>query len=107
MTESFIQSSWAKKDPAFDSSLRPTSLKNFLGQKGLKEKLHITIEAAKERNEPLGHCLFHGPPGLGKTTLANILAKEMGTNLVVTSGPVIDKPADLAGILINFQPSPV
>lgn len=103
MTESFIQSSWTKKDPPFDTPLRPKSLDHFLGQEGLKERLSIFLGAAKQRKEALGHCLFHGPPGLGKTTLANILAQEMGTNLVTTSGPAIDKAGDLAGILTNLQ----
>ena len=103
MTESFIQSSWTKKDPPFDAPLRPKSLEHFLGQDGLKERLAVFLGAAKQRKEPLGHCLFHGPPGLGKTTLANILAQEMGTHLVTTSGPAIDKAGDLAGILTNLQ----
>lgn len=103
MTESYIQSSWAKKDPPFDAPLRPKSLEHFLGQDSLKERLAVFLGAAKQRNEPLGHCLFHGPPGLGKTTLANILAQEMGSHLVCTSGPAIDKAGDLAGILTNLQ----
>lgn len=103
MTESFIQSSWTKKDPPFDAPLRPKSLDHFLGQEGLKERLSVFLGAAKKRKESLGHCLFHGPPGLGKTTLANILAQEMGTSLVTTSGPAIEKAGDLAGILTNLQ----
>lgn len=103
MTESYIQSSWTKKDLPFDTPLRPKSLEHFLGQDGLKERLSVFLGAAKQRKESLGHCLFHGPPGLGKTTLANILAQEMGTNLVTTSGPAIDKAGDLAGILTNLQ----
>ena len=69
----------------------------------MRQRLEVVIEAAKQRGEPLGHCLFCGPPGLGKTTLANILAKAMGSNLVVTSGPVIEKAGDLAGVLTNLQ----
>lgn len=103
MSESFIQSSWTKTDPPFDTPLRPKSLEHFLGQDGLKERLAVFLGAAKQRKEALGHCLFHGPPGLGKTTLANILAQEMGTHLVTTSGPAIDKAGDLAGILTNLQ----
>lgn len=103
MTEPYIQSSWAKKDPPFDAPLRPKELRDFLGQEELKKRLEVFIGAAKERSEPLGHCLLHGPPGLGKTTLANILSTSMGTQLVTTSGPSIEKAADLAGILTNLE----
>lgn len=103
MSESFIQSSWAKKDPPFDVPLRPKALSDFHGQEELKNRLHVFIEAAKQRGEALGHCLFHGPPGLGKTTLASILSQAMGTNLVTTSGPSIEKAGDLAGILTNLE----
>ena len=103
MTESFIQSSVKKKDPPFDTPLRPKALTDFLGQEELKARLQVFIEAAKQRKESLGHCLFHGPPGLGKTTLANILSQSMGTNLVTTSGPSIEKAGDLAGILTNLD----
>ena len=78
-------------------------MSDFIGQDHLRDRLTVLIEAAKQRKEALGHCLFSGPPGLGKTTLANILAKAMGTNIVVTSGPVIEKPGDLAGILTNLK----
>ena len=103
MSESFIQSSWTKKDPPFDAPLRPKKLADFLGQESLKKRLTVFIEAAKERKEPLGHCLFHGPPGLGKTTLATILSESMGSHLVTTSGPSIEKAGDLAGILTNLE----
>lgn len=83
--------------------LRPQSLTDFSGQDAIRERLDVLIGAAKQRKEPLGHCLFCGPPGLGKTTLANILAHAMGTNIVVTSGPMIEKAGDLAGILTNLQ----
>lgn len=82
-----------------EGNLRPESLKDFTGQDSLKENLEIAIQAAKIRQEPLDHCLFAGPPGLGKTTLAGIIAKEMGSRLHVTSGPVLDKPSVLAGML--------
>ncbi|NGX47587.1 MAG: Holliday junction ATP-dependent DNA helicase RuvB [Chlamydiae bacterium] len=103
MSESFTQSSWTEKDPPFDSSLRPKKLTDFLGQEALKTRLGVFIEAARQRKEPLGHILFHGPPGLGKTTLANILSQEMGTHLITTSGPTIEKAADLAGLLTNLE----
>lgn len=100
---SFITSSFSKPDEKFESTLRPSLLKEFTGQPQVHERLNVYIQAAKERGEPLGHILFHGPPGLGKTTLAGILAAEMGTNLVVTSGPVIEKAGDLAGILTSLK----
>lgn len=101
--KTFIESSLEKEDVNFEVPLRPQSLTDFLGQDSIRERLEVFIGAAKQRGEPLGHCLFSGPPGLGKTTLANILAKSMGTNLVVTSGPVIEKPGDLAGVLTNLK----
>ncbi len=82
-----------------DSALRPTCLAEFVGQDSLKENLKIFIEAAKARTEALDHCLFYSPPGLGKTTLSNILASEMGVNIKVTSGPVLARPGDLAAML--------
>ncbi len=103
MSDSFIQSSWTQKDPPFDVPLRPKKIIDFLGQDPLKERLGVFIKAAKQRKEPLGHCLFHGPPGLGKTTLAIILSQEMGTQLISTSGPTIEKAADLAGLLTNLE----
>ena len=84
---------------SFEYALRPTSLKEFVGQDKLKENLKIFIEAAKNRGEALDHCLFYSPPGLGKTTLSNILAKEMGVNIKTTSGPVLARPGDLAAML--------
>jgi Holliday junction DNA helicase RuvB len=103
MAESLIKSSWTKLDEPFEVPLRPQTLLDFAGQDNIRERLEVFISAAKQRNEALGHCLFHGPPGLGKTTLANIIAKTMGTNLVVASGPVIEKAGDLAGILTNLK----
>jgi Holliday junction DNA helicase RuvB len=103
MLKNFIESSLGKEDESFEIPLRPQSLNEFIGQDLVRERLEVLIGAAKQRKEALGHCLFNGPPGLGKTTLANILAKVMGTNLVVTSGPVIEKAGDLAGVLTNLK----
>lgn len=101
--KSFIESSLAQTDVSFDVPLRPQSLIDFVGQDQIRERLEVLIGAAKQRGDVLGHCLFSGPPGLGKTTLASILSKAMGTNLVVTSGPAIEKAGDLAGVLTNLK----
>jgi Holliday junction DNA helicase RuvB len=103
MSESFIHSSWSKQDETFEVPLRPQSLSDFVGQEQIRDRLDVFMGAAIQRQEALGHCLFYGPPGLGKTTLANIIAKTMGTRLVVTSGPMIEKAGDLAGILTNLK----
>jgi holliday junction DNA helicase RuvB len=101
--ESFIESSLSKEDFTFEVPLRPQSLDDFIGQDEIRARLEVFIGAAKQRKEALGHCLLCGPPGLGKTTLAGIIAKSMGSSLIVTSGPVLEKPGDLAGILTNLQ----
>jgi len=88
-------------------TLRPRSLDEYIGQEELKRNLRIFIEAAKSRSDPLDHVLFHGSPGLGKTSLAHIIARELGVNITSTSGPVIEKPGDLAAILTNLQPMDV
>ena len=84
-------------------AVRPTNFGEYIGQEKIKENLKIFVQAAKNREESLDHCLFHGPPGLGKTTLANIIATELGVNIISTSGPVIEKSGDLAAILTNIQ----
>ena len=86
-----------------ENSLRPASLDEYIGQDKVKENMKIYIEAAKKRGEPLDHCLFYGPPGLGKTTLANIIANEMNSNIKITSGPAIEKAGDLAALLTNLS----
>ncbi len=86
----------------FDRALRPKTLLDFIGQNHIKELLDISIQAARLRGEPLDHVLLYGPPGLGKTTLASIIAREMGVEITVSSGPVIEKPSDLAGVLTNL-----
>ena len=90
-----------------DKALRPLSFDDFTGQEQVIENLKIFVEAANQREDSLDHTLFHGPPGLGKTTLAHILANELGVSLKVTSGPVLDKPGDLAGLLTNLEPRDV
>lgn len=91
------------EEEEIDRSLRPKRLVDYVGQTGVKEKLEIFIEAAKRRGEPLDHCLFSGPPGLGKTSLAIIIANEMGANIKSTSGPAIERPGDLAALLTNLE----
>jgi len=91
------------EDQGAEITLRPRRLKEFVGQEKVKEALEIAVTAAKQRGEPLDHLLFHGPPGLGKTTLAALIAQEMGTRLRTTSGPVLEKPADLVGFLTNQE----
>ena len=90
-----------------DPAIRPDRFSDFIGQEALKETLRIAIEAARRRGEPLDHTLFSGPPGLGKTTLAHIIAREMGSSIHCTSGPVLEKPGDLAGVLTNLEPGDV
>ena len=91
----------------FENALRPLSFKDFSGQKKIVENLEVFVEAAKYRGEPLDHTLLHGPPGLGKTTLSNIIANELGVGFKITSGPVLDKPGDLAGILTSLEKNDV
>ena len=96
-----------EEDIKIEGELRPLSLKEYIGQEKTKQTLEIYIKAAKERGEPLDHVLFYGPPGLGKTTLAGIIANEMGVNMKVTSGPAIEKPGEMAAILNSLQENDV
>ena len=104
MAKRMIETSLTQEDVKIEGSLRPKCLADYIGQTKVKENLKIYIEAAKQRNDALDHVLFYGPPGLGKTTLAGIIAAEMGVNMKVTSGPAIEKPGEMAAILNNLQP---
>lgn len=98
-----IETSLKEEDIRVEGSLRPKQLDDYIGQSKIKENLKIYIEAAKKRQDPLDHVLFYGPPGLGKTTLAGIIANEMQVNMKVTSGPAIEKPGEMAAILNNLK----
>jgi len=101
------QESYSSKERDFENALRPLRFTDFSGQQKVVENLEVFVEAAKYRGEPLDHTLLHGPPGLGKTTLSNIIANELGVGFKITSGPVLDKPGDLAGILTSLEPNDV
>ncbi len=96
-----------KTELEIEKVLRPTQFEDFAGQRKMVENLKVFVEAAKQRGESLDHVLLHGPPGLGKTTLSYIIANEMGVNIKVSSGPVLDKPGDLAGLLTNLEENDV
>ena len=103
MDRRIITTDFTSEDVKIENNLRPSSLDEYIGQTAIKENLKVFIEAAKSRKESLDHCLFYGPPGLGKTTLAGVIAAEMGVNIKVTSGPTIEKPGDMAAILNNLS----
>lgn len=103
MERRIITTEFTSEDSSIENNLRPDSLSDYVGQEKIKENLKVFIEAARNRGEALDHCLFYGPPGLGKTTLAGIIAKEMGVKIKITSGPAIEKPGDLASILSSLQ----
>jgi len=103
MARRTIETNLTEEDIKIEGSLRPQLLKDYIGQQKAKEMLKIYIEAAKQRKDPLDHVLFYGPPGLGKTTLAGIIANEMGVHIKTTSGPAIEKPGEMAAILNNLQ----
>lgn len=103
MKDRIVTSGFTETDIDIERSLRPQRLEDYIGQDRVKRQMAIFIQAAQKRNEPLDHVLLYGPPGLGKTTLANIIAQEMGTNIKTTSGPAIEKPGDLAAILTSLK----
>ncbi len=103
MAKRLIETSFTEEDSKIENSLRPQFLKDYIGQTKIKDNLKVFIAAAKQRKEPLDHVLLYGPPGLGKTTLSNIIANEMGVSIKITSGPAIEKPGELAAILNGLE----
>ena len=98
-----IKSEAIEYDKTFENSIRPKDFDNYIGQSELKETLKIVLEASKLRNKPLDHMLFYGPPGLGKTTIAGVIASQMGVDIRITSAPALERPRDIIGILISLK----
>src|SRR5580765_1629555 len=107
MDDRLVTASRVDEDAQYEAGLRPRRLDEYIGQDRIRENLQVAIAAAKQRREPLDHVLLHGPPGLGKTTLAYVIANEMGVSIRATSGPAIEKPGDLVGIVTNLAPGEV
>jgi len=110
MREDYLTGESADLSPSekeVEKALRPLSFSDFTGQHKIVENIKIFVQAAKQRNEALDHVLLHGPPGLGKTTLSHIISNELQSNIKITSGPVLDKPSDLAGLLTNLETNDV
>src|ERR1043165_9450275 len=107
MDDRIVTAARGDEDAQYEAGLRPRLLDDYIGQDRIRETLQVAIAAAKQRGEPLDHVLLHGPPGLGKTTLSFIIANELGSSIKITSGPVLDKPSDLAGLLTNQEPHDV